>query len=90
MILLHISDQSLRTIVGAQGTLLAFSALQASGRILTFSPWFGPVENFAKQGQTAGIFWPKLATTIAFAGVDVEPTMKLAAATVPWEAATKI
>ena len=49
------------------------------------------VENFAKQGQTAGIFWPKLlAATIAFAGIDVEPTMKLAAATVAWEAATKI
>ena len=62
---------------------------------LTFSPWFGPhgaaVENFAKQGQTAGIVWSKLATTIAFfSDVDVEPTMKLAAATVAWEAATKI
>ena len=61
---------------------------------MTFSPWSGPdgaaVENFAKQGQTAGIFWPKLAATITFEGVDVEPTMMLAASTVAWEAATTI
>ena len=60
---------------------------------LTFSPWFGPDgtagEHFVKQGQTGGIFWPKLAVTFTFLGVVVEPGMKLAAAAVAWEAATK-
>ena len=92
VILLQISCQSLRTTVSAQGTLLAFSALQASGS--TYLTCFGPdgaaVQKFAKHGQTAGLFWPTLAATITFARVDVEPTMKLAAATVAWEAATEI
>ena len=69
--------------------------VHASGSIyLTFSPWFGPDgpagENVAKQGQIRGIFLPNLAATSALVGVVVEQRMKLAAAAVAWEAATKI
>ena len=84
------SDQSLGAIASVQGTLLAFSGLQAACDVLA---WLGPNgttgEKTASRVRRGGIFWPKLAATFTFACVVVEPRIKVAAAAIAWEAATK-
>ena len=75
VILLQISDQSLRTIWQCTGDTPCLPRASGSRQHLTFSPCIGPdgaaVETFAKQGPTAGIFWPKLETTMLLLRVSM-------------------